>query len=158
MALEELSSVPAVLRFPVGLVAAPIALFVMDRIMKRIPEGTTPPAVAASVLTGRTVDDAPPRLASVAHYLAGLGTALIFVYFLLVVEWLIGGSSLATVSAATLVLYVLMVGFFVAVPLPRAVGPEKPRRSAIGRGWAVAAAGYLAVLAPVSVGFTLVLA
>lgn len=72
MAFGELASVPAVFRFPVGLVAAVVALPVMDRVMERVPEGTTPPSVAASVLTGRPVDDAPVRLASVAHYLAVL--------------------------------------------------------------------------------------
>ena len=158
MVLDELASVPAVFRFPVGLVAATVAVLVMDWLMPRVPEGTTPPYVAASVLTRTPVDDAPARLASVAHYLAGLGTGLLFTYFLLVAEWVADGSSLLSTLSATLVLYVLMVAFFAVVPLPRAVGVDGPRRSAIGRGWALVAAGYLAALVPVAVGLTLTLA
>ncbi|MEF8937831.1 MAG: hypothetical protein V5A32_07740 [Halovenus sp.] len=157
MVLGELSSVPAALRFPVGLVSAIVAVLVMDQLMARIPDGMTPPYVAASVLTQTPVDDAPDRLATVAHYLAGLGTGLLFTYFLLAAEWLLGESSVLTVAATTLGLYGLMVGFFVVVPLPRAVGVGDSRRSAIGRGWAISAAGYLAVLVPVSVGLTLAL-
>jgi len=157
MVLDQLSSVPAVFRFPVGLVSAIVAVLVMDQIMARIHEGTTPPYVAASVLTQLPVDDAPDRLATVAHYLAGLGTGLLFTYFLLTTEWLLGESSLLAVVATAVVLYILMVGFFVVVPLPRAVGVDDSRRSAIGRGWALSAAGYLAVLVPVSVGLTLAL-
>jgi len=158
MVIGDLSSVPTVLRFPVGLVAAVVAVLVMDWIMERTPEGTTPPYVAASVLTRTPINNAPDRLASVVHYLAGLGTGVLFIYLLLVAESLLGGSSLIAVVAATLVLYILMVAFFVAVPLPRAVGLTRSRRSVISRGWAIAAAGYLAVLVPVSVGLTLLLA
>lgn len=157
MVLAELSTVPAVLRFPVGLVAALVAVLVMDQFMARIPEGTTPPYVAASVLTQLPVDDAPDRLATVAHYLAGLGTGLLFTYFLLVAEWVLGESSVLAVGVTTVVLYVLMVGFFLVVPLPRAVGVGDSRRSTIGRGWAISAAGYLAVLVPIAVGLTLAL-
>ena len=158
MALVELASVPPVVRFPIGLATAAVAVLVMDWLMARIPEGTTPPYVAASVLTETPVDAAPDRLASVAHYLAGLGTGLLFVYVLLGVEWLLGGSSRVSVAAGTLVLYVLMVAFFLIVPLPRAVGVDGQRRSAIGRDWAIAAAGYLAVLVPLSVALTLAVA
>ena len=158
MTLSGLSSVPAVIRFPIGLVAAAVAVLVMDLVMARLPEGTTPPRVAAGVLTETIVDDAPARLASVAHYLAGFGTGLLFVYFSLVAEWLLGGASLSSVAVTTLLLYVLMVGFFVAVPLPRAPGVDAARRSTIGRDWAIAAAGYLAVLVPISVGLTLAVA
>jgi hypothetical protein len=158
MVIGDLSSVPTVLRFPVGLVAAVVAVLAMDWIMERTPEGTTPPYVAAGVLTRTPVDSASARLAAVTHYLAGLGTGVLFVYLLLVAESLLGGSSLVAVVAATVILYILMVAFFVAVPLPRAVGLIGSRRSTISRAWAVAAAGYLAVLVPVSVGLTLLLA
>lgn len=158
MVLGDLASVPAAVRFPIGLLSAAVAVVAMDVVMARTPEGTTSPYVAASVLTGRPVDHAPDRLASVVHYVAGLGTGPLFVYLSLVAEWLAGGASLATAVGTTLVLYVLMVAFFVVVPLPRAVGVSDSRRSAIGRGWAVAAAGYLAVLVPLSIGLTLAVA
>jgi hypothetical protein len=158
MTLGELASVPPEVRFPIGLVAAVVAVLAMDLLMRQVPEGTTPPYVAASVLTRTAVDEAPDRLASVAHYLAGLGTGLLFVYLLYATERLLGGSSPVSVAAGALVLYVLMVAFFLIVPLPRAVGIDGQRRSAIGRGWAVVAAGYLAVLVPVSVALTLAVA
>ena len=155
MPLSELASVSPVFRFPIGLLAAVGALFVMDRVMTRLPEGWTPPGVAAGVLTGTPPDDAPSRLAAVAHYAAGLGTGLLFVYLSLVSEWLFGGSSAASIAAAAAVLYVLMVAFFLAVPLPRAPGLDGARRRAVGRDWAIAAVAYLAVLVPVSVGLSI---
>lgn len=158
MTLSGLSPVPAVLRFPIGLIAAVGAVLVMDLVMARLPEGTTPPRVAAGVLTRTAVDDAPARLAAVAHYLAGLGTGLLFVYFSLVAEWLFGGASLLSVAVTTLLLYLLMVGFFVAVPLPRAPGVDASRAVVIARDWAIAAAAFLVVLVPVSVGLTIAIA
>jgi len=156
--LSELAAVPAVVRFPIGLLAAVIAVLGMDQVMARTTEGTTPPYVAASVLTGRPVDDAPDRLASVVHYLAGVGTGLLFVYCSLVAERVAGGSAVGTVVGTALVLYVLMVAFFLVVPLPRAVGLDDARRATTGRAWAIAAAGYLVVLVPVVTGVTLAVA
>ena len=153
--LSELAAVPAVFRFPLGLGGAVIAVGMMDQLMARTTEGTTPPFVAASVLTGQSVDTAAPRLASVVHYLAGVGTGLLFVYVSMVVEWVVGGSTPSTVVGATMLLYVLMVGFFVVIPLPRAVGVDAGRRKRIGRAWAIAAAGYLLVLVPATTGLTL---
>ena len=155
MSFSGLSTVPAVLRFPIGLLAALPALFVMDRVMTSLPEGTSAPAVAAGVLSETAIDDAPTRVAAAAHYLAGLGTGLLFVYFSLVAEAVLGGSSFLSVAATTVVLYVLMVAFFLVVPLPRAPGVEDTRRRVIGRDWAISAAAYLAVLAPLVVGLTL---
>ena len=142
-------------RFPIGLLAAVVALLVMDQVMARLPEGSTPPRVAAGVLTGTRPDDAPARLAAFAHYGAGMGTGLLFVYFSLVAEWLFGGGSVVSVAATTLVVYVLMVAFFLLVPLPRARGLRGPRRRGTARDWAIAAAVYLAVLVPVVAGITL---
>ena len=156
--LSELAAVSAVFRFPLGLVGAVIAVGVMDQLMARTTDGTTPPSVAASVLTGRPVDNAPSRLASVVHYLAGVGTGLLFVYLSLVVEQLVGRSTPGTVVGTTVLLYVLMVGFFILVPLPRAVGVDARRRRTIGRAWAIAAAGYLLTLVPATTGLTLLFA
>ena len=155
MTLSGLSSAPVVARFPIALVAAVAALLAMDWAMARLPEGATPPRVAAGVLTETHPDDAPARLAAVAHYGAGTGTGLLFVYGSLVAETLLGGASALSVAATTLVLYVLMVAFFVVVPLPRAPGLGRDRRRTTARGWAVSAAVYLAVLVPVAVGLTL---
>lgn len=152
--LPELLTISPVVRFPIGLAAAGIAVLGMDRLMARLTEGTTPPYVAASVLTGRPVDTAPSRLASVVHYLAGFGTGLLFMYVLPVAEKLTGGLSVMTVAATTVVMYALMVGFFVLIPLPRAIGLDDTRRSQTAIAWAIAAAGYLLVLVPATIGLS----
>ena len=148
--LTETVAVPQpVVRFPIGLVGGVLATLAMDLVMARLPEGTTPPSVAAGVLTETHPDDAAERLGTVAHYLAGVGTGLLFVWLSLATEALAGGPSLATATVTGVVLFVLMVGFFVIVPLPRAPGLSADRRRTTGRDWALSAAGYLLVLVPV---------
>jgi hypothetical protein len=132
-----------VTRFPVGVLAGVLATFVMDGVMRKLPEGETPPSVAAGVLTDRRPDSAPERLGSVVHYLAGWLTGPLFVWLLYASEALVGG--LPAVALATGVLYVLMVGFFVAVVLPRSRLPRR-RMEETARNWAVSAAAYVAVL------------
>lgn len=138
-----------VVRFPIGLLGGILATLAMDRVMGAVPEGTTPPSIAAGVLTERRPDEAPERLASVVHYFAGAGTGLLYVWLSLAAEALAGGPSFVTVAGTTAVLYLLMVGFFAVVPLPLAKGVGRSRRGTILRAWAIAAAGYLAVLVPV---------
>jgi hypothetical protein len=144
MATETLSPV---VRFPLGLAAGVLATLAMDLVMARLPEGETPPAVAAGVLTLTHPDRAPGRLASVVHYLAGLLTGPLFVYTLYLAESVIAPAAVAT-GAAAIVLLVVMVGFFVVV-LPRPDGLSPDRRARIGRDWAVSAVVYVAVLVPV---------
>lgn len=147
--VTESVAVPApVLRFPIGLVGGMLATLGMDLIMRALPEGTTPPAVAAGVLTDTHPDRAPERLATAAHYLAGAGTGLLFVWLSLATEAFAGGPTLLTAISTGALLYVLMVGFFLVVPLPRAPGLSADRRRTTGRDWAVMAAGYLLVLLP----------
>lgn len=147
--VTENVAVPApVLRFPIGLVAGVLATLAMDLIMTQLPEGKTPPGVAAGVLTKTHPDRAPDRLGTVAHYLAGVGTGLLFVWLSLAAEAFASGPSVLTAVVTGVVLYVLMVGFFVLVPLPRAPGLSSDRRRATGRDWAIMAAGYLLVLVP----------
>jgi hypothetical protein len=149
MVIDSLSSTPdPVLRFPVGLVAGVVATLAMDLVMARLPDGTTPPKVSAGVLTEAHPDETPQRLASVLHYLAGVGTGLLFVWLSLAVEFLAGEPSLTTILATTGLLFVLMVGFFVLVPLPLAPGLTDARRRRTGRDWALSAAAYLVVLVP----------
>jgi hypothetical protein len=144
------------LRFVVGVVAAVAATLAMDVVMARLPEGETPPFVAAGVLTETRPDAAPARLASVVHYLAGGLTGPLFVWLVLATEGVLGGSTLTATLLAAGVLYLLMTGFFVLVVLPRSMlaGPRHPTTR---RDWAVSAAAYLLVLVPlVAVGSTLV--
>jgi hypothetical protein len=148
MAPPSLVSTLAVpLRFVLGVVAGVAAVLLMDLVMRYLPEGETPPFVAAGVLTDAAPADAPSRLATVVHYLAGLSTGPLFVWVLLTVEGVLGGPSLTATLVATLVLYVSMVGFFAAVVLPRS-GVEAARHGPIRRDWALSALAYLAVLVP----------
>lgn len=143
------ATVPVVLRFPLGALAGVVATLAMDAAMARLPEGATPPTVAAGVLTESHPDAAPRRLASAVHYLAGGLTGPLFVWLLLAGEALLGPGVVAA-ALSTLLLLALMVGFFVLVVLPRAGFPRE-RSRAVARDWAVSAAVYCAVLVPLVV-------
>ncbi|MFB6116943.1 hypothetical protein [Halosegnis sp.] len=136
------------LRFPVGLLGAVLATLVMDRVMARLPEGETPPQVASGVLTGAHPDDAPQRLATVVHYLAGGLTGPLFVWLLYAGEFLVGGPTPVTTLSVGVVLLVLMIGFFVGVVLPRS-RLRSTRRAPVARDWTLSALAYLFVLVPV---------
>ena len=148
MELPLVTTLTVPLRFVLGVLGGIVAVLVIDVVMARLPEGETPPFIASGVLTDTPPEDAPGRLATVVHYLAGLLTGPLFVWLLLASEGLLGGPSPATAAVATVVLYVLMVGFFAVVVLPQSrVAPD--RLGAVRRDWAVSAAVYLAVLVPV---------
>lgn len=147
-------SVP--LQFVVGVVAAVVATLVMDVVAARLPEGETPPFVASGVLTDNRPSVAPARLASVVHYLAGLLTGPLFVWLLLASQGVLGGPSLLATLLAAGTLFVLMVGFFAVVVLPRSKIADG-RVGAVRRDWALSAAAYVLVLVPiVAVGSRLV--
>ena len=133
-----------------GLVIGPtvglLATLAMDRVMVRLPEGETPPKVAASVLTGESVDTAPARLATWIHYVAGAGSGLLFVGIAAAFGSVLAGS-VVTLTAASVVQLTLMVGFFAFVPLPRATGVPRGRRARVRRAWAIEATTYVLVAA-----------
>lgn len=134
-----------VFRFPLGLLAGLLATLAMDVVMARVDEGETPPTVASGVLTLTHPDRAPERLASVVHYLAGLLTGPLFVYLLYVTEFVAGRSVVSTIVAA-IVLFLVMVGFFTVVVLPRPDGLSPDRRKRIASAWSYAALAYVIVL------------
>jgi len=148
MVLEPSASLAVSIRILVGVVAGVVATFGMDVAMARLPEGGTPPFVAAGVLTEQSPETAPARLASAAHYLAGGATGPLYVTMLFIAEGLLGGPSPAVYLLTAAVLSVLMVGFFVGVVLPRP-GFARQRVRQIARDWAVSAIAYLLVLVPV---------
>jgi len=117
------------------------ATLAMDLVMARLPEGETPPKVAASVLTGESVDTA-----TWIHYVAGAGSGLLFVGIAAVFGSVLDGS-VATLTAASVVQLTLMVGFFAFVPLPRATGVPRGRRARVRRAWAIEATAYVLVAA-----------
>jgi hypothetical protein len=135
-------------RFAIGVVGGIVATLGMDIVMPRLPEGSTPPEIASGVLTDKPPDQAPKRLATVVHYVAGLLTGPLFVWLLFVTEGIFGGQSLLATLGATVVLLSLMVAFFAIVVLPRSQVAAQ-RLGTIRRDWAISAAVYLVVLVPV---------
>jgi hypothetical protein len=142
---------PVLLLFPLAVLAGGLATLAMDLVMARLPEGETPPTVAAGVLTGTNPRTAPKPLSKTVHYLAGVLTGPLFAWLLLAGTVVLGGGVLTTLVAAAGLL-VLMVGFFVGVVLPRARGLTRRQRKAVGRDWALSAAAYVAVLVPLVAG------
>jgi len=126
-----------------------VATLAMDVVMARLPEGTTAPKVAAGVLTDTPVDDAPERLATWVHYVAGGGSGLLFVGLVAATGSLLGLGSLVALAVAAVAQLALMVGFFALVPLPRASGLPRQRLGPIRRDWAVSAATYVVLAAAV---------
>ena len=129
-----------------GPVVGLLATLAMDRVMPRLPEGTTAPRVAAGVLTDTPVDDAPERLATWVHYVAGGGSGLLFVGLVAAAQIGLGGGAVA-LTVASAVMLALMVGFFALVPLPRAQGLPRQRLATIRRDWALSAATYVVAAA-----------
>jgi hypothetical protein len=130
-----------------GPVVGLLATLAMDRVMPRLPEGTTAPKVAASVLTDTPVDAAPERLATWVHYVAGGGSGLLFVGLVAAVQIALGVGGGVALVVASPVMLALMVGFFALVPLPWAKGLPRQRLSTIRRDWALSAATYVVVAA-----------
>jgi len=139
-------SVTFLLQFPLGAVAGVVATLAMNPVMSRLPEGDTPPTVAASVLTDSVPQEAPDRLAGFAHYFAGVGTGVLFAW-LSISSGLLVEDVVGSVLVASVILYVLMVGFFVTVPLPLSQ-IEGGRKAAVARDWSVSAFVYVLVVAP----------
>ena len=144
-------SIPAL--FVVGVGAGVLATLAMDLVMRRLEEGETPPRIASGVLTDTEPDRSPEGVASAVHYVAGALTGPLFVWLYLVAAAVVGAGTTGVV-AATLACYPLMVGFFTFVVLPRSRGLSRQRLSLIRRAWAVEAAVYLLVIAPLIRGAT----
>ena len=142
-------SFPLLAGLVVGPVVGLLATLAMDRVMARLPEGDTPPRVAAGVLTRTPVDDAPARLATWIHYVAGAGSGLLFVGLAAAVGAVgaVGTGAVPTLVVAGVVMFGLMVGFFALVPLPRVEGLARQRLATVRRDWAVSAATYVVVAA-----------
>lgn len=134
-----------------GLVLGPVvgllATLAMDRVMPRLEEGATAPKVAASILTNTPVTRAPDRLATWVHYVAGGGSGLLFVGLVAVIQTALGVGTVVAIVVASPVMLALMVGFFVAVPLPRARGIPRQRLPRIRRDWALSATAYVVAAA-----------
>ncbi|GAB7090955.1 hypothetical protein JCM18237_12260 [Halorubrum luteum] len=144
----EFSLVAGLLLGPAVGFAATLA---MDVVMTQLPEGETPPRVAAGVLTDTPVASAPERLATVVHYVAGAGSGLLLLWLLAAFDSVTGAlgegavATAVTVGLAGSVMLVLMIGFFAIVPLPRARGLRRQRLSRIRTDWSIMATTYVIV-------------
>jgi|APHM01.1.fsa_nt_gi hypothetical protein len=130
-------------QFLVGGVAAGVATLVMDRVMMQLPEGETPPRVAAGILTNKTPAAASSRLAIFIHYTAAILTGPLFVWLRLSSEAIVGPTPVHILLAIA-ALYTGMVGFFIGIVLPRADITSK-RVHGIRRDWAISATSYVVV-------------
>jgi hypothetical protein len=157
MTLLQSATAPRIpILFVLGIAGGGVATLAMDVVMARVGSGRMPPRIASGVLTDTHPDDAPERLASAVHYVAGLLTGALFVWLLVTAEVLLGPGPLAGVVAAA-ALCPLMVGFFAVVVLPRSRGLARQRVRAIRRAWAIEAVVYVTVLAPLVAGVALAL-
>lgn len=147
-----------------GAVAGLIATLVMDLIMPQLPEGETTPLVAAGVLTNTPPDEAPARLASTVHYVAGTGAGVLFVTIAGIVATLSGATAVPDLGLGTALLALLvtagiypalMIGFFILVPLPRVRGFSRRRSRQVARDWAVCAVSYVVTLTTLLSGLSL---
>jgi hypothetical protein len=143
---DGMTQVDALVAFPIGVLSGIVATLGMDVVMERVSEGKTAPRVASGVLTETHPDESPERLSGFVHYFAGAGSGALYAYILLAVSYAEVGTT-ARLAIGAFVLYVGMVGFFVAVPL-RISSMEEERVSEVARGWALSALAYVAVIAP----------
>lgn len=128
----------------VGAGAGLVATLAMDRPMNRLPEGTTPPQVAAGTLSGTPLDRAPSGVATAVHYAAGIGTGVLFVAGVALAIRAVGRTA-AVVLPVAAALFVLMNGFFSFVVVPVYGRVPDARVGAVRRDWALSAAAYLVV-------------
>jgi hypothetical protein len=142
------ASLPA--RLLIGAGAGVVATLVMDRAMARLPEGTTPPAVAAGVLSDRPLSAAPERLAAVVHYVAGIGSGVLYVALstLLAAAGVVATGVPAFLAAAAVQLPV-MIAFFAYLVVPAYGRVPTDRVARVRLDWALSAAVYVPVLAVV---------
>ena len=130
-------------RLLLGGAAGLLATLVMDMAMRRLPEGTTSPYVAAGTLTDKPLSSAPHRLALAVHYGAGTGSGLLLVTLALVAESLAGLSPLAAFVVAAFVQLPVMIAFFSYFVLPTYGRVPSERVAQVRRDWALSATVYV---------------
>ena len=124
----------------VGALAGLIAAIVMDWPMSRQPDGFTPAAIAAGIVTRQSVDDVSMAELLVVHHGAGLLAGVLYGGF--VVGFSDGLPAVTTVGGLDIVAHLLAVslvtgfiyGFFAHIVLPRADGRSYEEQSTAIRG------------------------
>ena len=133
-------------RLLLGGAAGLLATLVMDLAMRRLPEGTTPPFVAAGVLSDESLSAASGRLATAVHYLAGTASGLVFVTLALAAESLLGLSPIPSFVAAAILQLPVTVAFFSYLVVPVYGRVPADRVARVRRDWTVSATVYVAAL------------
>jgi hypothetical protein len=142
--LQTTISLPG--RLLLGAAAGLLATLVMDMAMRRLPEGTTSPYVAAGTLTDTSLATASHRLAMVVHYGAGTGSGLLLVSLALVVQSLVDLSPLVSFVVAAVVQLPVMIAFFSYFVLPTYGRVPSERVARVRRDWALSATVYIIVV------------
>jgi hypothetical protein len=156
----------------IGALAGLLATVLMNLPMQRLPEGSTPPFVAAGALTGEALSEVSAPVASLVHYAAG---TLAGVGFVLVAESVerfvraqggapgfelaITGTGLLLVPhliAAATTFSVLFL-FFGYVVLPLFGKEAHDRAGRVRNDWAISATVYMVALVVVIPLLTVVL-
>jgi hypothetical protein len=154
-----------VARGVVGLVVGLVATVMMNVPMHRLPEGSTPPFVAAGALTGTAPADVTPPLASGVHYISGALGGVFYTVVTLAVESVrpfrlltpVGEAELVPHLLAVLATFAFLVVFFAYLVLPTFGGAVRDRASLVRRDWVISAGTYaLALLVVVPVALAVV--
>jgi hypothetical protein len=145
----------------VGAFAGLLATILMNVPMQRLPEGSTPPFVAAGALTGEELSEVSEGLASLVHYAAGTLGGVGFVLAAEGIERVVtarggapgfdlvlSGTGIRLVPhfiAAAITFSVLFLLFsYVVLPLfGKGAGDRAPQ---VRNDWAISAAVYTAAL------------
>ena len=142
-------------RVAIGAVAGLLATVIMNIPMQRRPEGSTPPFVAAGALTGQSLDEVDPKLASGIHYSAGILGGVLFSLLAIGFESVLPftaalagvGLRLVPHFLATLLTYGFLVGFFAYLVLPRFGKAATERADQVRADWVISASVYIVALA-----------
>jgi DNA-binding transcriptional LysR family regulator len=145
----------------VGAFAGLLATVLMNLPMQRLPEGSTPPFVAAGALTGEDLSEVSEGLASLVHYAAGTLAGVGFVLFAEGIETLVlrqgGAPGFDLVLAGTGILLVphliaagatfsVLFVFFGYVVLPLFGKEARNRARKVRNDWAISATVYTVAL------------
>ncbi|PSP99443.1 hypothetical protein BRC89_04670 [Halobacteriales archaeon QS_4_70_19] len=145
----------------IGAFAGLLATALMNLPMQRLPEGSTPPFVAAGALTGDELTEVSEGLASLVHYAAG---TLAGIGFVLVAEGVervgaarggipggdivLGGTGIRLVPhfVAAMATFSVLFLFFGYVVLPLFGKEARDRARHVRNDWAISAAVYTAAV------------
>jgi hypothetical protein len=145
---------PLEVRAAIGAFAGLLATVLMNLPMRRLREGSTPPFVAASALTGDELTAVSGGAASAVHYAAGTLAGVSFtlvaegVETLMTPRLILAGTGLPLIPhlAAGLIVFAFLFVFFAYLVLPTFGGEAIERAARVRNDWAISASVYTAAL------------